>query len=226
MLASLYIGGAQAQIEGKLQPLQDIRAAAEAFIHGQIPGDSKSAVVTAGQLDTRLRLAKCSAPLTASLTQGARLQARNAVGVGCRAGATWTVYVPVSVESEIGVLVLKESAARGARITADGCTVQKRRVSGFADAYITDAASLARHTIKRSLPAGTALTADVLVADFVVKKGDQVTLLASAGGFEVRAYGRALSDGQDGARIRAQNLSSLKVVEGVVGADGVIHVAP
>jgi len=225
-MCSLYMHGVHAQTEPQLQPLASIRAAAEEFIRTQIPGDTKSSVITAGQLDPRLRLAKCSAPLTASLTQGARLQARMPVGVSCRAGATWTVYVPVSVESEIGVLVLKESAARGARITAESCSVQKRRVSGFAEAYITDPAALAKRTLKRALPAGTALTADALVADMVVKRGDQVTLLASTGGFEVRAYGRALSDGYDGARIKAQNLSSLKVVEGVVDSTGVIHVAP
>jgi flagella basal body P-ring formation protein FlgA len=225
-LCSLYMSIAWAQTDPNVQPLASIREAAEDYVRSQIPGDSKTAIVTAGQLDSRLRLAKCSAPLSSSLTHGAQLQARSAVGVSCRAGATWTVYVPVTVESEIGVLVLKEGAARGSRVAADHCTVQKRRVSGFAAAYITDTASLAKRTLKRSLPAGAALTADVLVADFVVKRGDQVTLLASTGGFEVRAYGRALSDGQDGARIKAQNLSSLKVVEGVVDGSGVIHVAP
>jgi flagella basal body P-ring formation protein FlgA len=227
-LCSLYIGGvvAHAQIASNIEPLENIRAAAQDFIKSQIPGDAKTSIVTAAMLDPRLRLAKCSAPLIASLSPGARLQAKTPVGVSCRAGATWTVYVPVSVESEIGVLVLKESAARGAHVNVDSVTVQKRRVSGFADAYLTNTASLAGRTLKRSLPAGSALTADVLVADFIVKRGDQVTLLASTGGFEVRAYGRALSDGQDGGRIKAQNLSSLKVVEGVVDSAGVIRVAP
>src|SRR6186713_147239 len=98
-LCSLYMSGAWAQAESNIQPLSSIREAAEDFIRSQIPGDAKTAIVTAGQLDTRLRLARCSAPLGASLTQGAHLQARTAVGVSCRAGATWTVYVPVSVES-------------------------------------------------------------------------------------------------------------------------------
>ena len=112
------------------------------------------------------------------------------------------------------------TAARGARLTAENVSVQKRRVSGFAAAYVTDAAALTGHTLKRSLPSGTALTADVLTADFVVRKGQQVTLLATTGSFEVRAYGRALSDGHNGARIKAQNLSSNKVVEGVIDGSG------
>jgi flagellar basal body P-ring formation protein FlgA len=223
LLCALYMSAGVTQ---ELEPLQAIRTAAEDFVRQQIQADPKATIVTASSLDTRLRLAKCAAPLTTSLTQGAQLQARTAVGVSCRNGATWTVYVPVTVESEINVFVLKEAAARGARVTAEDCTLQKRRVSGFASSYVTDAKALAGHTLKRSVPSGTALTPDVLVADFVVKRGDQITLLASTGGFEVRAYGRALSDGQDGSRIKAQNLSSLKVVEGVVEGRGVIRVAP
>jgi flagella basal body P-ring formation protein FlgA len=223
-LSFLYGASAEVHADVAIQSLHSIRSAAEAFVREQIPGDSKTAVVTAAELDPRLRLPKCAAPLHAAMTQGAKLQSRTPIGVSCRSGSTWTVYVPVAIESEIDVLVLKDSAARGARLTADNVSVQQRRVSGFAAAYVTDAAALAGHTLKRSLPSGTALTVDVLTADFVVRKGQQVTLLATTGSFEVRAYGRALSDGHNGARIKAQNLSSNKVVEGTVDGSGVIRV--
>jgi flagella basal body P-ring formation protein FlgA len=51
-------------------------------------------------------------------------------------------------------------------------------------------------------------------------------LAASASGVEVRAAGKALEDGRQGARIRVQNLTSMKVVEGVVDTARVIHVSP
>jgi flagella basal body P-ring formation protein FlgA len=57
---------------------------------------------------------------------------------------------------------------------------------------------------------------DMFKADMVIKHGQDVTLIAAAGGIEVRAAGRALADAAGGARLRVQNLSSLKVVEGVV----------
>jgi flagella basal body P-ring formation protein FlgA len=52
-----------------------------------------------------------------------------------------------------------------------------------------------------------------------------VTLVATVGGLQVRARGRALANGAVGARLKVQNLSSLKVVEGVVENEDVIRVA-
>lgn len=209
-----------------IQPLDSIRAVAAEFVRGQLPADVRGITVTAAELDARLRFVHCPAPLQAGLVSGASLQARMAVGVSCRVGAQWTVYVPVTIESEIPVLVLKQPAVRGARLTAADVETETRRVSGFAIGYVTDPGALARSTLKRPLPAGSVLTADALEADFIVKQGEQVTLAASGGGIEVRAAGKALENGREGARIRVQNLASLKVVEGVVDASRVIHVAP
>jgi len=130
------------------------------------------------------------------------------------------------VESDIRVLVLKQSAVRGARLGAAQVTEETRRVAGLGVGYVTDVAALEHHTLTRSLPAGTALTADAMLADLIVRQGQEVTLIASAPGVSVRASGKALQDGREGARVRVQNLASLKVVEGVVDASGVIEITP
>jgi flagella basal body P-ring formation protein FlgA len=222
--ALLYIGGiAQAQ---DVQSLDSIRAAAEAHVRAKMPAQAHGIVVTAGELDSRLRLSQCSQPLKAALPSGAQIQARMAVGVSCKQGTPWTIYVPVTVESEIAVLVLKNAAPRGARLTAADVIAQNQRVSGLPVSYVTDTRALERQTLKRPLAAGAVLTTDSLLPDFIVKRGEQVTLLAAASGIEVRAPGRALADGRDGARIPVQNLASLKVVEGVVDATRIIHVSP
>lgn len=160
------------------------------------------------------------------MVSGGAMQARVSIGVSCREGAQWTIYVPVSVESEIPVLVLRKPVVRGQRITGDDVAQEKRRVSGFAVGYVGEVRTLDRHTASRPLPAGSVLTTDSLLADFIVKSGESVTLVAATGGIEVRASGRAMSDGREGARIRVQNLNSLKIVEGVVDSDRVIHVTP
>ena len=213
---------------GTLEPLGAIRAAAAEFVRAQMPGGVRGITVTAGELDSRLRFVRCSGPLKASLVSGGQLQARTAVGVACRSGsgAHWNVYVPVTIESEIPVLVLRAPAVRGTRLTRGDVETETRRVSGFAIGYVTDLGALERSTVKRPLPAGAVLTADALDADFIVKQGEQVTLAASASGIEVRAAGKALENGREGARIRVQNLASLKVVEGVVDSSRVIHVSP
>jgi flagella basal body P-ring formation protein FlgA len=209
-----------------VQSPKSIRGAAEGYVRAQLPAEAHGIVIAAGELDSRLRLAQCPEPLHASLVAGAQLAARMAIGVSCRRGTAWTVYVPVTVESEIPALVLRVAAPRGSRLTPADVATEKRRVSGLAVGYVTDVGALERHTLIRPLPAGAILTTDALLPDFIVRRGEEVTLLASLGGIEVRAAGRALTDGRDGARIRVQNLESLKVVEGVVDASRVIHVTP
>jgi flagella basal body P-ring formation protein FlgA len=208
------------------EPLAAVRAAAVGLIRSQLRGVAYEVHVEA-QLDPRLHLAPCPDPLATSLPAGAELGARVAVRVSCTAsGFPWAVYVPVTIESDVRVLVLKQSALRGARLSAAQVTEETRRVAGLAVGYVTDAATLERHTLARSLPAGTALTLEALLADLIVHQGQEVTLIASAPGISVRATGKALQDGREGARVRVQNLASLKVVEGVVDANGVIEITP
>jgi flagella basal body P-ring formation protein FlgA len=208
-----------------IQPLETIRAAAEDHVRTQL-GAGGDVAVSAGSLDPRLRLAPCAGPLEASSMPAGLRAARVTVGVRCTQGATWTVYVPVSIESEVQVLVLRHAAARGAQLTEADVMVQTRRVPGFGGGYVADPRQLAGRTLRRPLPAGAVLTPDALEADIVVRRGQQVTLLAASNGIQVRASGRALADGRAGERLKVQNERSNVVVEGVVESPGVIRVTP
>jgi flagella basal body P-ring formation protein FlgA len=132
----------------------------------------------------------------------------------------------VNIETQTSVLVLRHAAARGARLTADDVEVQTRTISGAGDDYLTEVAELSGRTLKRSLGAGAAVTADSMVADSLIKRGQQVTLLAAAGGMEVRARGVAMNDAPAAGRVKAQNLSSGRIVEGVVETSDVIRITP
>jgi flagellar basal body P-ring formation protein FlgA len=228
--AMLVLGAAAAEPAGGAtgsEPRERVQEAAEGLIRGELRDVAYTVHVTAAGLDPRLHLVHCPAPLSASVPEHSELGARVAVRVSCTApGTPWAVYVPVNIESDLSVLVLKQSVLRGARIEAGQVTPQTRRVAGLAVGYVTDVSSLEHRTLARPLAAGTALTADALLADLIVHQGQEVTLVASAPGISVRAEGKALQDGREGARVRVQNLASLKIVEGVVDASGVIEITP
>jgi flagella basal body P-ring formation protein FlgA len=99
-------------------------------------------------------------------------------------------------------------------------------VSGTGDSYLTDVAELAGRTLKRPLGAGAPLTADAMADEMVVKRGQHVTLLAAAGGLEVRAPGLAMNDAAAAGRVKVQNLASKRIVEGVVESSDVIRITP
>lgn len=206
------------------QSLDDIQSAAETFVRSHLPKSTAKQFVTASKLDPRLRVEACSQPLQAFEQSTTTLGERVTVGVRCTAANTWTLYVPVSVEVEIPVLVLRRALARRARVAIIDVEPETRRMPGGAATFLQDVTSLQGHRLKRSLPAGTALTVDMLVPDVVVRRGQQVTLIAASGPVEIRAQGHALSEGGVDDRVRVQNLSSLKVVEGVVESDSVVRV--
>jgi flagella basal body P-ring formation protein FlgA len=214
-----------AQNAGGIESPDSIRAAAEAYVKSQLPHDSNVASVTAGTLDNRLRLARCTGGMHAQIPPGAPMQAHTMVGVGCQGPVRWTVYVAVTVESQISVLVLKHPVARDARLTGDDVSVESRKVTGLTTAFLTDLGDLQGRSAQRPLPMGTTLTMDMFKADLVIQHGQEVTLVAAAGGIEVRATGRALADAASGARVKVQNLSSLKVVEGVVEGPDLVKVS-
>lgn len=228
LCGALRLGGAEAAVPAAaaIQALESISSAAEGFVRSQMPPGQTDIVVTAGRLDPRLRLARCGGPLDTSLISGERLQAQVSVAVGCRAGADWMIYVPVTVQSRIHVWALRAPQVQGARLGASDVVAETRLVGGLAVGYVTDLTALARETVRHPLPAGAILTANDLLPDYMVRQGEQVTLVASIDGIQVRAAGLALESGRYGGLIRVQNATSAKVVQGVVEGDRVVDVTP
>jgi flagellar basal body P-ring formation protein FlgA len=208
------------------QPIESIRDAAQAFVRSQMPAGQGSIVITVARLDPRLRLVRCAGRLETSLLSGMRVQAQLSVAVGCHRGGNWTIYVPVTVQSRIQVWALRGPEVQGTRLTATDVSPVTRLVGGMPVGYLTDPTQLSRATLAHSLPAGSILTAQDLLPDFMVRQGEQITMVAAVDGIEVRAAGLALQNGRQGALIRVQNATSSRVVQGIVESDRVVDVTP
>jgi flagella basal body P-ring formation protein FlgA len=200
-----------------LQSADSVRATSEQFVLQRLgsPGDDIVMHATAGQLDSRLRLASCAGPLQGELPATARVAARVTIGVSCGEQG-WRVYVPVTVETDLPVLVLRQAAARDSKLLADDVELRTLRVPGLADTYIRDPAELADLHLKVAAAPGTPLDITLFAADILVKRGQRVTLVAEAGGLEVRAQGEAIGDASSTGRVRVLNLDSRRIVEGQV----------
>ncbi len=213
----------QASWHERTEPVADIRAAAVRYVRSQLPS-SEVADITAGTLDERLRLPHCATALTVEPTAGTSSMARSTVGVGCTDPVRWTVYVPVTVVRQVPVLILRHAVARGAHVAATDVTVQTRTVNGYSSAFLGNPSELSGRSTERTLAAGTPLTVDMFTADPIVRRGQDVTLVVQADGIEVRAAGRALQDAGPGARLKVENVSSQKIVEGVAESSDVVVV--
>jgi flagella basal body P-ring formation protein FlgA len=70
--------------------------------------------------------------------------------------------------------------------------------------------------LRRNLEAGAPVTASLLDAPILVRRGQQVTLEAAQGGFQVRMAGVARSEGSLGQIIEVENGGSGRIVQAVV----------
>ncbi len=75
------------------------------------------------------------------------------------------------------------------------------------------------------MSAGAVLPATDLVAQRLIRRGDNVALVSRRGGVEVRVVGKALGDAGESERVTVENLSSRRVVQGVVGPGGDVWVS-
>ena len=210
-LTTALIGGltACAVMAADFQPVDTIKAAAL----GALPVGADAEAT----LDPALRLPRCGAALVA------RVQGSNSVEVGCPDG--WRLFVPVRVRRSQTVLVLIRGIAPGETITADAFVPETRDASRIVGAAVADPAQAVGRVARRMLSAGAVLSATDLVAQRLIRRGDNVALVSRRGGVEVRVVGKALGDAGESERVTVENLSSRRVVQGVVGPGGDVWVS-
>ena len=210
-LTTALIGGltACAIMAADFQPVDTIKAAAL----GALPVGADADAT----LDPALRLPRCGAALVA------RVQGSNSVEVGCPDG--WRLFVPVRVRRSQTVLVLSRGIAPGETITTDAFVPETRDASRIVGAAVADPAQAVGRVARRTLSAGAVLSATDLVAQRLIRRGDNVALVSRRGGVEVRVVGKALGDAGESERVTVENLSSRRVVQGVVGPGGDVWVS-
>jgi len=205
------------------EPAQ-IRQAAEQYVAEMADGRG-TVHATAGHLDARLRLPACAGELTPFLSPGAVVRARTTVGVRCVTPA-WSVYLPVSVESEAPVLVARRSLQRGEVPLAADFDLARRRVPGLATAFVTEPNALGGQRLRRAMAAGEPLATTLLESAPLVRRGQSVTAVTRAAGIEVRSVAEAMANAAAGDRLRMRNPSTGRLLDGTVQPDGTVEILP
>lgn len=212
----LSLAAASATVAGPVADIASLQSAAEQVVRREIAPAGGQVIVHAQSLDPRLRLAACDQPLTAAIAGDGQARAHTTVAVRCQGAVHWTIYLSVTIDSEFSVLVAKHAMARDAQLSPLDFEPMARRLPGLSTDYVTNPEILAGQRLRQGLASGQALSLEALTPSNVVHRGQQVTLIAVSGGFQVRMSAVALSDGRVADRIRVQNMSSQRVVEGIV----------
>ena len=202
-----------------------IQKTVEAFLKKQLEGhDSGDFEIHVSRLDPRLSLVSCETPLAASMAPGAKLSGKTTVAVQCNSPKPWKVFVPANLVVYENVLAAARTIVRGEMLNADDLTLVKKQMRSTTQGYFRSVEQAVGFVAKRSIAGGRVLTAQMVQAPRLVQRGQEVILLATTPLLEVRMKGKALADGGKGDVIQVRNVSTNRVVEGVVSGVGVVKV--
>lgn len=205
-------------------PVADIKSAAENYLKLTVGNSDARIVPTAGHLDPRLQLPRCSAPLAPYIQKGAKRAGRSIVGVRCPGSKPWNIYLPVYIATMEDVLVTSNPLPRGHLIGPADIEIATRDVSGLTQGYMTNSADIVGRQLTRSVTRGVVLTPAQLKANVLITRGQSVTLLVNNGALNISMAGKALMDGTANQRIRVENTGSGRIVEGLVRSEELVQV--
>ncbi len=202
-----------------------IRATAESYLqaitHEQ---DNARTEIHLGQLDPRLRLKACHSPLESYTPSGSRPAGNTTVGVRCPDEGGWNIYLSVKIDVFSPVLVARQPLARGSRVRASDLEYRERNLANLNYGYYTDIDAVDGMVVKRMVSAADVITPQIVEAPKLVRRGEQVIVVAESGNLSIRSSGKALSDGKSGDVVRVEAAGSRRIVDGIVVSQGVVKV--
>src|SRR6202522_2765414 len=222
--ASALAAGETRADDAQLQDAAQLEALAKSQAALQFPPLTERQRFAVGPIDARLKFEHCSLPLKASVGPGQHMRDRVMVELRCPGTPAWHIYVPVRIVGTTTVTLAARAIVTGAVLTAKDVRTEQRDVSELPPGYMDDPTVAIGLTASRPISSGAVITNQFLVAARAVQRGQSVTLVADLGGMSVRTAGRALADGLVNQRVKVQNLSSGKIVEGIARSEQVVEI--
>ncbi len=211
-------------VSAPIQSADSIRSTVTEFVGQQTNHYGSRVRVKVGRIGPRLRLPRCSEPLGAFQPPGSRILGNTTIGVRCNGESPWTIYVPAYVQVIQPVAMSTRPLARGEVITDSDIKMVERDLAALKMGYIIDRKQPVGKVLKRSIGSDTIITPRLIELPRLVRRGEQVTIVAESLGIEIRATGEALADGARGDLIKVRNTTSKKVIEAIVSGPGMVKV--
>lgn len=177
--------------------------------------------IMVGQLDPRVVLTPC-ARIEPFLPAGTRAWGRIRVGMRCRDGAGWTVFLPVTVKVFGTALIATKSLMSGATLADNDVEPVESELSREPGIPVSDLKQVEGQMLARTMFPGQVLRLEYFRKAPVISQGDQVKLLAKGPGFAISADGEALSHALDGQNIRVKTDAG-RIVSGIARQGRVVE---
>ncbi|MFR0689221.1 flagellar basal body P-ring formation chaperone FlgA [Enterobacterales bacterium AE_CKDN230030158-1A_HGKHYDSX7] len=217
-----------------LAQAQDARTQLDALAKQQVATELKSAAQKAGwkgmtfSVDNNLpnslgKLAACpGGPQLRALEAPAAVTARRRFEASCAGQSGWPVSFISQPRVYLPTVVAGGEIERGQTLEAAQLKLAPLEIGKSSRGYFTDISEVAGKTARRRIRADQPLTPALLDGALLVRRGQQVKIVASQDGIQASAVGEALANGKQDEVIRVKNLRSQKIIDAKVLESGVV----
>ncbi|MGP9823365.1 flagellar basal body P-ring formation chaperone FlgA [Ectopseudomonas khazarica] len=147
---------------------------------------------------------------------------RQRLQLSCADAPGWTLTALVQASVFLPTVHAARVIERGQTITRDHLQLQEVNIGKASRGFYADVDEVVGQGAKRRIRAGQLIAPNLLSAPLLVRRGQQVSIVASQDGISASATGEALANGREGEVIRVRNLGSQKVIEAQVVEEGVV----
>ena len=147
---------------------------------------------------------------------------RQRLDLSCADTPGWSVTALVQASVFLPAVHAARVIERGQTIAAEQLQLQEVNVGRASRGFYNSLDEVVGQGAKRRVRAGQLIAPNLLAAPLLIRRGQQVTIIASQDGISASATGEAMANGREGEVIRVRNLGSQKVIEAQVVEEGVV----
>jgi flagella basal body P-ring formation protein FlgA len=175
--------------------------------------------------DKRIKLHKCNSTKIKAFYPGKQQHLGNiSIGLRCMDKTPWTIYLRAHITSQQKIVHAKQFINRGKVITNNDLIVEIIEVSNTNTHFYHSPKGIIGKVAKRNIRPGSKISASALKAALVIKRGQEVMIVAKTSGLIIRTKGKALSDGSIGQVVKVKNSRSKRVLQATVVAPNTVEV--
>ncbi len=155
-----------------LVDLQSIRLQVADYVKQNLVNeqDSSQLKVSVGQLDSRLQLSSCNQALALQFHGKQSKRSHILVKVACYGAKPWSIFVPVTVNRYLQVVVASQALIRGQVVQLSDIVLKLQDVSKLNGPYLSRVEQAVGKVAKRAIHAGKALNALTCITSVNVKE--------------------------------------------------------
>jgi len=206
---------------------QEIEKAIQSFIKAstqqQTYSSEQKTTVDIGQINNQASLTDCQKKIQVSSMQQKSLSGRISLKVGCSL-PQWSFYVPVHIHLYDTVFFSKQPLIKGELITNNMIQSQSIETTNLSSGYFSQSQQLIGLLMQQTIPGGKIITPNMIKTKPMVRQQEEVTIIVSMEGMNIKTTGIALASGGLGDRIPVKNKSSQRRLEAEIVGDGLVRV--